>query len=222
MKGVSESEMIWKSFQGNEEAMQQAIVKGDIQVKHGMYYWTRDIHEHITGGKDSYQFGGGGPQHMSQQDMHRFMELLNFAPWAEWGTTPNNIPKAELKNAATPGSDAMKKAQECLDASKAVCISMMNFYKQVQTEGILRLPGVGSIPTIMSTAMKKVKEMEKEHMQPIADVIYDPDGTCSASVQDVKDMLCAAAKTLQALTQYMNEAKALVSKYKSAKKPNTD
>ena len=74
----------------------------------------------------------------------------------------------------------------------------------------------GSIPAIMSTAMKKVKEMEKEHMQRIAEVIYDPDGTCSASVKDVKDMLGAAAKTLQTLTQYMNEAKALVSKYKSA------
>ena len=49
-----------------------------------------------------------------------------------------------------------------------------------------------------------------------ADVIYDPDGTCTASVKDVKDMLGAAAKTLQSLSQYMNEAKALVSKYKSA------
>ena len=155
---------------------------------------------------------------MSQQDMHRFMELLNFAPWAEWGTTPDNIPKAELKNAATPGSDAMKKAQECLDASKAVCISMQNFYKQVQTEGILGMPGVGSIPAIMSNAMNKVKEMEQEHVQPLADVIYDTDGTCSVSVQDVKAMLCAAAKTLQALTQYMNESKALVCKFKSSMK----
>ena len=76
-------------------------------------------------------------------------------------------------------------------------------------------PDVGSIPAIMSTAMKKVKEMETEHMGPIADIMYDADGTCSASVKEVKDMLCAAAKTLQALTQYMNEAKALVSKYKS-------
>ena len=81
MKGVSESEMLWKSFQGNDEAMQKAIDKGDIQVKHGKFYWTRDIHEHITGGKDSWKCGGGEPEHMSQQDMQRFMELLNFAPW---------------------------------------------------------------------------------------------------------------------------------------------
>ena len=53
-------------------------------------------------------------------------------------------------------------------------------------------------------------------MLPLAELCYDPDGTCSASVKDVKDMLGAAAKTLQTLTQYMNEAKALVSKYKSA------
>ena len=68
----------------------------------------------------------------------------------------------------------------------------------------------------MPTAIKKVKEIEKEHMQPIADVIYDPDGTCSASVKDVKDMLGAAAKILQSLIQYMSEAKALVGKYKAA------
>ena len=74
----------------------------------------------------------------------------------------------------------------------------------------------GGIPDIMPKAMKKVKEMEREHLQPIAEVMYDPDGTCSASVKEVKDMLGAAAKTLQTLIQYMNEAKALVSKYKSA------
>ena len=39
MKGVSESEMLWKIFPGNEAAMQKAIDQGDIQVQnHGMYY----------------------------------------------------------------------------------------------------------------------------------------------------------------------------------------
>ena len=85
-------------------------------------------------------------------------------------------------------------------------------------EGILRMQDTGSIPAIMSTAMKKVKEMETEHMQPIAELCYDPDGLCSASVKDVKDMLSAAAKTLLDLTQYMGEAKALVNKYKAAHK----
>ena len=80
----------------------------------------------------------------------------------------------------------------------------------------------GSIPDIMSKAMKKVKEMETEHQQPIAEVIYDLDGTCSVSVKQVKDMLSAAAKTLQTLTRYMNEAKALVSKYKSASNKKSD
>ena len=64
--------------------------------------------------------------------------------------------------------------------------------------------------------MKKVKEMETGHMQPIVDVIYDTDGTSSASVKEAKDMLGAAAKTLKSLTQYMSEAKALVRKYKAA------
>jgi len=213
LKGMSESEMLWKSFQGNEVAMQSAIDKGHIQVQNDMYIWQREIHEHISGGTDSYS---SGPQQMTQQDMQKLMELLNFAPWADWAVTPNNIPKVQLKTAATPDSDAIQKAHECLDASKAVCVSMQNFYKMVQSEGILRMQDTGSIPAIMSTAMKKVKEMETEHMQPIADVIYDHEGTCSSSVKDVKDMLGAAAKTLQSLTQYMSEANALVGKYKAA------
>ena len=213
MKGMSESEMLWKSFQGNEKAMQTAIDKGHIQVQNEMYYWTREFHEHITGGRDSYSTG---PQQMTQQDMQKLMELLNFAPWADWAVTPNNIPKVQLKTAATPDSDAIQKAHECLAASKAVCVSMQNFYNMVQSEGILTMQDTGSIPTIMSSAMKKVKEMETEHIQPIADVIYDHDGTSSTSVKDVKDMLGAAAKTLQSLTQYMREAKALVGKYKAA------
>ena len=75
---------------------------------------------------------------------------------------------------------------------------MQNFCKAVQTEGILASRDAGSIPAIMSTAMNKAKEMEKEHIQPISDVVYDTDGNCQASVKDVKDMLGAAAKTFVA------------------------
>ena len=58
MKGLSESEMLWGSFQGNEQPMQDAIDKGHIQVRDGMYYWAREIHEHTKGGNDSFKFGG--------------------------------------------------------------------------------------------------------------------------------------------------------------------
>ena len=126
LKGMSESEMLWKSFQGNEVAMQSAIDKGHIQVQNDMYIWQREIHEHISGGTDSYS---SGPQQMTQQDMQKLLELLHFAPWADWAVTPNKIPKVQLKTAATPVSDAIQKAHECLDASKAVCLSMETFYK---------------------------------------------------------------------------------------------
>ena len=76
-------------------------------------------------------------------------------------------------------------------------------------------PATGSIPAIMSTALKNAKQMETDHMQPLAEVIYDHDGTHSATVKEVKDMLGAAAKILMSLIQYRDEAKALVSKYKS-------
>ena len=36
VKGMSESDMLWKSFQGNEEAMQKAVQKGHIKVKYEM------------------------------------------------------------------------------------------------------------------------------------------------------------------------------------------
>ena len=140
--------------------------------------------------------------------------MLGYAPWAKWSTTQNSTPAAELKNVVKPGSDAMHKAQECLDASKAVCISVQNLYKQIQKEGILASPEAGSIPSIMSSAMKAVRQMEKDHMQTMAELIYDPDGTKNVTVKDVKELLTSAAKALTPLQQYLVEAKALVQKFK--------
>ena len=151
---------------------------------------------------------------MSLEDKEKMMELLGYAPWAEWSTTQNSTPVAELKNVVKPGSDAMQKAQECLDASKAVCTSVQNFYTQIQKDGILASPEAGSIPSIMSSAMKAVRQMEKDHMQAMAELIYDPDGTKKVTVKDVKEMLNAAAKALTPLQQYLVEAKALVQKFK--------
>ena len=94
MKGFTKSEVLWCSFHGNEAAMQQAIDKGDLKVVNGMYYWHRDIHEHITGGKDNFKFE---PQAMTREDKGKMLELLDYAPWAQWGTTQINIPVAELK-----------------------------------------------------------------------------------------------------------------------------
>ena len=214
MKGLTESEALWSSFHGNEDAMQKAIDKGDLKVINGMYYWRRDIHEHIKGGKDNFQFGGE-PHAMSLEDKEKMMELLDYAPWAKWSTTQDSTPVAELKNVVKPGSDAMHKAQECLDASKAVCTSVQNFYKQIQKEGILASPEAGSIPSIMSSAMKAVKQMEKDHMQTMSGLLYDLDGTKQVTVKDVKEMLNAAAKALTPLQQYLVEAKALVQKFKN-------
>ena len=219
LKGMTESEMLWTNFQGNEQGMQRAIDKGDIKVINDMYYWKREIHEQITGGKYTMRFGGGDqPAAMSQEDFSRMMELLDFAPWAKWSGAEDSVPQATLKNVAKPGSDAIKKAQECLEAIKAVCINMKNFYQQCQSDGILTQPDVGSIPNIMKNAMKKAKELEKEYMEPLADVIYDPDGTHTATVSMLKEMLHAAAKDLAPLQQYYIEAKALVQKYKTGQK----
>ena len=66
----------------------------------------------------------------------------------------------------------------------------------------------------MKTAMKAANEMEKDHMQPMADLIYDTDGTNKATVKDVKEMLNSAAKALTPLQQYLQEAKALVQQFK--------
>ena len=68
------------------------MAKGDLKEKNGMYYWQRDIHEHITGGKDTMQFGTGEPHAMTEEEKEKMMELLDYAPWATWGATPNNIP----------------------------------------------------------------------------------------------------------------------------------
>ena len=108
----------------------------------------------------------------------------------------------------------MTKAQECLDASKAVCISVQNFFKQIQREGILTSPEAGSIPSIMKTAMQAANEMDRDHMQPMAALIYDTDGTHKASVKDVIQMIRDAAKDLAKLQQYLQEAKALVQQYR--------
>ena len=66
----------------------------------------------------------------------------------------------------------------------------------------------------MEAAMKAAKDMEKDHMQPMAELIYDIDGTPEVTVKDVKEMLNSAAKALTPLQQYLVEAKALVQKFK--------
>ena len=160
------------------------------------------------------QFGGGEPHAMTLQDKEKMMELLDYAPWAKWGTTPNDVPVADLKKAVKPDSDAMERAQECLDASKAVCINVQTFSKNIQKECIMTNPKAGSIPSIMNNAMKAAKDMEKDHMQTMAELIYDPDGTKKVTVKDVKELLSSAAKALTPLQQYLVEAKALVQKFK--------
>ena len=53
MKGLTESEMLWNSFLGNEAAMEKAIDKGDLKVMNGMYYWSP-----VLIGKSYFSFGG--------------------------------------------------------------------------------------------------------------------------------------------------------------------
>ena len=219
MKGLTESEVLWNSFQGNEAAMQKAIDKSDLKVVNGMYYWHRDIHERITGGKDKFKFGKKEPHVMTVEDRDKMMELLDYAPWAQWGATPNNVPVSELKNVAKPDSDAMHRLQECMDASKAVCMNVQHMFKELQKEGILASPEAGSIPTLMKAAMKAAKDMENAHMQPMKDLIYDvTDGTKKATVKEVKETLHSAAAAMTPLKQHLNEAKVLVQKFKMALK----
>ena len=224
MKGMTESEMRYGSFQGNRAAMNGAIAKNHILVKENeqgntMYYWSREHHEVITGGKESVKNEKGEKHNITDAEFDKFMGVLDFAAWATWSATPASSPqeRAALKNVASQDSDAMTKAQECMDASQQVCVQMKDFYKRTKSEGILTEKDAGSIPTIMSLAMSKMKEMENEHMQSIAQLIWYPDGS-TQSVQDIKQMLGAAAKTLGQLKTHMNEAKALVTKFKIAQK----
>ena len=133
LKGMTESEMLWTNFQGNEQGMQRAIDKGDIKVINDMYYWKREIHEHITGGKDTMRFGGGDqPAAMSQEDFSEDDGTAGFCSMGKMEWCRRQCSTGKLKNVAKPGSDAIKKAQECLEAIKAVCINMKNFYQQCQ------------------------------------------------------------------------------------------
>ena len=164
--------------------------------------------------KTTSSLEGGEPHAMTMEDNDKILELLEYAPWAIWGTTANNVPVVELKNVAKPDSHAMHKAQECLAGIKQVCINVQSFFKELKREGILTRSGTGSIPSIMKTAMKAATEMEKDHMTPIAALIYDTEGTNKASVKDVKEMIRDAARDLAKLQQYLQEAKALVQQYR--------
>ena len=79
-------------------------------------------------------------------------------------------------------------------------------------------PEAGSIPSIMQTAMQAANEMEKGHMQPMAALIYDIDGTNKVTVKDVKEMLNSAAKDLKTLQQYLHAAKVVVQKFENEDK----
>ena len=54
----------------------------------------------------------------------------------------------------------------------------------------------------MKTAMKAANAMEQGHIQPMAALIYDTDGTNKVIVKDAKEMLISAAKALTPLQQY--------------------
>ena len=85
---MTRSEVLWNSFQGNATAMEEAIEAKDLQFMNGMYYWHRDIHEHITGGKDMFHIGKKEGYAMGLEDRDKMIELLDFAPWAQCSTRP--------------------------------------------------------------------------------------------------------------------------------------
>ena len=87
LKGLTESEVLWCSFQGNADAMQTAIDKGDLKEHNCFFYWHSDIHEHTRGGTDRIKFGA---QSMTIEDKDKVLESLDFASWAAWGTTSSN------------------------------------------------------------------------------------------------------------------------------------
>ena len=155
------------------------------------------------------------------------MELFNHADWAHWSTS-EHIPAKELKNTASQNTNVMEHAEECLEASRAKCIAVQNFYKEIQADkeagNILKAgESAGSIPSLMSKAMKRVHELENVHCQKMAELIYDPDGTCKHSVKEVRQMLQAAGRCIAMLVQDFNEAKSLVAKFKvNLKKPEKD
>ena len=218
MKGLTESEVLHKDFHGNVAAMETSLEKGDLKLVKGMYYWHREIHEHTKGGSFTMTFGGGEPQAMTLDDKDKMMELLDYAPWANWVATQENVPEHELKKVVKPDSDPMHKAQECLDACKAVCFSTQGLFKQLQKEGVLTSPEAGSIPSMMKKAINAATQMEKDHMQPIAELIYDTDGTNNITVKSMRNQLYSAAQALTLLKQHLDESKALVQKFKAKDK----
>ena len=84
MLGITKSEMLNVVWKGNAKGMEQAIEEGDIIVSSGFYHWKRDIHERITGGKQTFHFCGGDPRDMSPQEFAHMMSLLDHAQWVAW------------------------------------------------------------------------------------------------------------------------------------------
>ena len=148
---------------------------------------------------------------MSQHEMQTMMRLLSHAPWAEWST--QSIDGAPAKALAKPGSEAMNKAQESLDALQAVSAQMKTIYRQCQTGAIAKEGG--STPSLLKVAMTKVKELEDQHLEPIADLRDGHDGQ-GISVKDLKGVLNVAAPAMAIVNQHMNEIKVLVNRHKAA------
>ena len=55
-------------------------------------------------------------------------------------------------------------------------------------------------------------------MQPIAELIYDTDGTKNVTVKSMRNQLYSAAQALTLLKQHLDESKALVQKFKAKDK----
>ena len=139
MVGLTKNDMLQKELQGNTKGMENTIEKGNTVAQNGFYYRKTDIHEHITGGKKTFQFDGGDHRNMSQADIDKTMGLLNHAPRAAWGAQQIDWVQAmAIAMLGVPaGAQAMARAQESLDALQAVCAQMKAFYRKCKNKNTL-------------------------------------------------------------------------------------
>ena len=211
--GMSETEMLLK-FHGDKAMMQEAIDKNDIRVSGRFYYWDRDIHEDISGASQSFKFTDT-PKNMSSKEVEDMLSVLGNAVWAEWGNKPNHeCNPAELKAAANHDSEAMKKLQEGFDAMKSACKQMQNLFTQTRSASLMGKDS-GSIPSLMTDALKYATKLEESHCQPMAAILYDPDEK-GVSVASIKTLLSKASPQMANLMQKMNEVKFLIQKHKAS------
>eukprot|EP00435_Cladocopium_sp_Y103_P057409 s3256_g19.t1 len=101
--GYPWSIMLWKYFQGNEQAMGDAERRGDIFQKEG-YYHFKTVASAVEKKVDSSMTLHGGQTNLNKDEYSQMSQFMSTRPWAQFGSggSSSSVPQAGITSSKAP------------------------------------------------------------------------------------------------------------------------